>query len=422
MAVAVQIGKTNTRLIIASNDTLPDSTITHLEEIWSMLKQLSKDFQDYNGVPGSSASPSLTRTKDLGEDRQTRVHNLRRRILRFSHLRLRQRVLKNYSNAISIDRDLAKELGLEHVITQLKTLKLALDKRSLMDSAWDYVWAVLIRIRYRLHKSFETIKNYENTPLIPFRLFRYLSKIVSIIQDTANLVLATYTPGLKEILRRDFEIVNLKGSGEIPSNLPKSRAAWTELVEDILRRRNKTAKEKGAIEFVLNEIDVQQHVEKMCTTPLRNPKFVHCELNIVSYILQSSEQGFVSYIGVSKLCCVGCFHFIRAVECVLGHRFRVQVKSRKFQYPWAFPDIPHASSVAEQMRNTLSFVFGRTYDGFRPENKRYLSDSETTSVGELSEEEVELASDVSRALVPFQIFQLNQVKRARAVAKRARRV
>lgn len=414
VAVAVQVGKTDTRLIVASNDTLPDSTITHLKGIWIILKQLSKDYQC---VPGSSSSIRLPRTKDLTEDAQMRVIKLQRKILRFAHLRLRRRVSKNYSNVISLDDDIAEKLGLEVIITQLKVLKRALDKSALSSKSWGYIWNALVHISNQLDQYSKTIKDFDNTPLVPFNLSRYLTKIVSIVTDTTFLKQAAHTPSLRALLLRDFQIINVKGSGGVPSNLPKSRAAWAQLVQDTLGWYNMAVKEYGGVKFAMNETEVQQDVVKMCKKPLRKATFVHCELKIVSYMLQSSEQGFLNYIGVSKLSCEGCVQFIRAVECVLGERFRVKDNPGTFYYPWAFPDIPNASSVAEQMRNTVSFFFGQTYKGFRPENKRYLSDSESTLADDLIEDEEE----ASRVGVHFHLLHLNQVKRARSIAKRAKR-
>lgn len=50
VAVALQISNMDIRLIVASNASLPGSTITYLEEIWKILKQLSKDYQDHHRV------------------------------------------------------------------------------------------------------------------------------------------------------------------------------------------------------------------------------------------------------------------------------------------------------------------------------------------------------------------------------------
>lgn len=417
MAVAVQVGKTDTKLIVASNGTLPDSTITYLKEIWNLLKQLSGDF---DGMPRGPVSSCLPMNKALGEDAKMRIVNLRRKILRFRHRSLRRRVSKYHSNFISLKGVQAKMLGLEPTIRQLEALKPCLDQPALADKTCDLVWKVLVRIRYRLHEYSETIKHFENTQHIPFTVSRYLSKIVSITGDLRVLMQAVHTPPLNNLWQRDFQIINVKGSGAIPSNPPKSRAAWTQLVEDTLRLRNMAAEDKGLVRYILNEIDVRKHVVKMCKTPVRKAQFVHCELKIVSYILQSSEQGFLDYIGISKQCCEGCVQFLQAVKSVLGKRFKVRDAFRIFHYPWVFPDIPQAAFVAKQMRSTVSFNVGQAYKGFRPENKRYLSDSsdsEDTVIGGDPEDEARSAS-VAKALIQAQVLQLNRVKLIRERAKR----
>lgn len=241
--------------MVASNDTLPQSTITYLEEIWNILKRLSEDYQEYNRVPENSASPRQPLTKDLSKAAQVRIQNLWQKILRFGHQRLRQRVSKHYLKMISINEDAARELELEPIIRQLKALKPALDLPALADESWDFVWAVLEHIRRQFDEVSATIKTYENTPRIPFSLFRYLSKVVSISQDIRVLMKAANSPRLRVLFHQDFRIINLKGSGDIPFNLPKSRAGWTQVVQDALQWRNMAAKVKGEVKF---KIDTQR--------------------------------------------------------------------------------------------------------------------------------------------------------------------
>lgn len=380
VAVAVQVGKTDTKLIVASNGALPDSTITYLKEIWNMLMQLSKDYD-----PMSGRSIQYT-NKDLEKDAQMRIVNLRRKILRFCHQRLRRRISKYFSNFISLKGVQAEVLGLEPTIKQIEALKPALDQPALADKTCDLIWLALVHIRCRLHRCSVRIENFENTQDNPFHVSRYLSKIVSIYEDFTFLMQTARRPPLNDIWQLDFQIINVKGSGDIPSNPLKSRVPWTQLVDDILRLRNMAAEEKGLRRYALNKTDVRQHVVKMCQTPLRKAQFVHCELKIVSYILQSSEQGFLDYIGISKICCNGCVQFLQAVKSVLGQRFSVKVAPRMFHYPWAFPDIPHAASVGKQMSKTVAFEVGQVYRGFRPEKKRRLYDSSYDEAIDISDD------------------------------------
>lgn len=377
-----------------------------------MLKQVSKDF---DAVPRNSPP----RIQDLSQDAQIRIVHFRRKILRFNHQRMRRSVSKYYSTAISLSKHQVKKLGLEDIITQLKALKPALNQPAPANETWDYIWSVISRINSQLRIEAETIQHFQNSSEIPFNLHRYLYKIVSITQDATNLFLHATLPRMRELLRRDFQIINVKESGGIPSNSLNSRAEWTQLVEKILRFRNMAADEKGLVGFVLDETEVQQDTAKMCETPHRKAKFLHCELRIISYILQSSEQGFLQYIGLSKLSCEGCVHFMRAVESVLGAQFKVKNVSRTFDYPWAFPDIPHASSVAEQMSKSVSLQFGRTYDGFHRENKRHHSDSnlETYKHG-LSVERSEYFAYLQQQVIQYECIQLNRVREIRNRAKK----
>lgn len=107
-----------------------------------------------------------------------------------------------------------------------------------------------------------------------------------------------------------------------------------------------------------NITGVEQHKAKLFETLPQATPYVHCELSIVSYTLQSSEEGFLDYI---KL---GCSQCIQAVNNVLGKQFSIRkATDQKFRYPWSFPFLPYADLVAQQMRNTMCFVYGQTFPG-----------------------------------------------------------
>lgn len=379
MAIAVQQTKTDIKLIVASNNNLPASTIEHLKMVWNMLKHLCQDYANYTAAPDDTISPKRPSIKHLSEAAQIRVKTLRRMILRFNHEKLRRRVSKHYKSFVSVKRTVAKELGLEPMITDLQELMPALDLDALPDDAWGGVWRVLENIRLRFEVLSDTIKKHENTVRIPFPLFRFLSKVISVIKDIKVLMKAANSPRLRVLFNRNFQIIDLKGSRNESFDLPNSPAGWNQLVENTLQWRNMIAKTKGEVKFELDEVNVQQHTVMMCEAPPRKTNYVHCELKIVSHILQSSEEGFLDYIGVSKLCCRGCSQCIQAVNHVLGKGFKTKGTHQKFYYPWRFPNLPQANAVAEEMRNSISFVFGQTYEGFCPETQSYLSDSEATT-------------------------------------------
>lgn len=170
-----------------------------------------------------------------------------------------------------------KEIGLELVIGLLKTMKPALDQRAPSDKIWVSMGTILEHIRLQFCAFSDSIKKYEDDSLIPFPLFRYLSKVVSVSKDISALLKAANSPRRGAFFNRDFQIINLQGSGDISFTLPNSSAGWTQLVEDTLRWCNITAGAKGEVKFQLDETKVQQHALRICGKPLQNSNFVHCE-------------------------------------------------------------------------------------------------------------------------------------------------
>lgn len=368
MAVSVQLTNTDIKLILASNDTLPVSTLRHLRSVWDILKDLCQDYQDYHILANHSSARKRPSTKSLSKAAQLRVWALCRSILRFNHLKLRRRVSKYFSGLEAINKEVATELGLEPMITQIEQLKTALDPDLLSDNLWDSIWRDLMKIHSQYKASSGTIKKLKKNPLIPVPLFRFHAKVLLISRDINILLSAAHSPHFRTLFQRNFEVTNLEASGNLDYNLPQSPARWIQLIEDTLRGRELTAKRKGRVNFQLDTIGVQQHMARMCETPPHATNYVHCELSIVSYTLQSSEQGFLGYIGISKPCCFSCFQCIQAVNNVLGRRFRTKTEAHpKLCYPWRFPILLRANFVAEQMRDTMCIVLGKNFKGFGPQ-------------------------------------------------------
>lgn len=81
---------------------------------------------------------------------------------------------------------------------------------------------------------------------------------------------------------------------------------------------------------------------------------------------------------------------------------------QKFRYPWMFPTLPQANLVAEQIRNTMCFVFGQTYEGFCPEAQPNLADNHATvSLSVDCESELE---DVDEALAALAVLASENAK------------
>lgn len=133
VAVAVKQTNTDIKLIVASNNTLPASTIIHLKSVWDILKRLCQDYQDYNVVPDHTKYPKRPSTKST----KPRLCPM---ILRFNNQKLRRQISKHFMDFVSINQKVAKKRGLKPMSTQLKALRPALDLDALSDKFWAYVW------------------------------------------------------------------------------------------------------------------------------------------------------------------------------------------------------------------------------------------------------------------------------------------
>ena len=97
VAVALQQTNTDIKLIVASNNTLPASTIIYLKSVWDILKRLCQDYQDYNVVPDHTKYPKRPSTKST----KPRLCPM---ILRFNNQKLRRQISKYFMDFVSINR------------------------------------------------------------------------------------------------------------------------------------------------------------------------------------------------------------------------------------------------------------------------------------------------------------------------------
>lgn len=104
---------------------------------------------------------------------------------------------------------------------QMEELRIALDPDLLSDNLWDSIWKDLKNIQSRFRASSDIIQKLNNTPLIPFSLFQFHARVLSICKDANILVTAAHSPRLRGLFQRKFEIINLEAAGSFDHNLSK---------------------------------------------------------------------------------------------------------------------------------------------------------------------------------------------------------
>ena len=131
---------------------------------------------------------------------------------------------------------------------------------------------------------------------------------------------------------------------------------------------------------------------------------VHGECTLLSFLHQSGRPAY-EYIGISKLCCVGCWYFFKAynefAEARQKQKFFVR-GSHARAYPWVAPSFNSRDNVLDYMLPHVSDFFKNAlYKG------RQRSLSESTS-GSLSEHRVSLdwdllKSKIDQRYVPYSV-------------------
>lgn len=181
--------------------------------------------------------------------------------------------------------------------------------------------------------------------------------------------------------RSKLTIHGLAPVGPLNFSLPNSTDEWRDVVNYALESINK-AKEQACVELY-EEIPskVTSDIKKIINKPCNHQIYAHCECTLLAHMHANWDQKFLSYIGVSKLSCRGCFFTMQAVNTVYQTNFHTQGCHNKWYYPWAVPSSFAADkAVTSEVYSNLAGRFGSVYAGFRPKTQRLDSDSETGNI------------------------------------------
>lgn len=188
-------------------------------------------------------------------------------------------------------------------------------------------------------------------------LWRYLRKVSAF--GTAIFALDGFARSRRtSILKKTLVINCLPTQKGTP--LPMSDE-WDKLVDRIFDGYERNPKLQRSINNANNS-----HRREECP--------VHCELNILSYFVSDrSGNPSLSYIGLSKLACMGCWTVFEAWNyCHKRPRYFLQGSHGKWYYPWTIPDLTSKnSSIAEKEDAMAHFVWEsvrtKIFEGLRRE-------------------------------------------------------
>ena len=376
--MALNITSDSTNLYMASNHGVPPRTVSHINKLWSLLQDISKDYASYHNVLPDSKSPAQPHTSSLPLPAQNRIIQFHRESLKFCSNKLSRRIDKHYAAFLAIQTP--EILEFQKTIEGLAKM---MRRRDILDDGeWELVWRGLSNLQVETAKIFRENSDLCKSLATNFPAQRYLEKVVSFAKDVRILLNAANSPRLRNHFRNRFFICSLDPISSA-AGLPSTVKDWETVAFKALQEANSRKPEDLEYEVLPSKVraDGQKLVKSRTPTPRT---FVHCECVILSYMLFHPEEFFINYIGVSKLCCRGCSHAIASVNLVKGTRINTKGCHHKWYYPWKFPPLPKdiESTAVNHMYGEVAEFFGDNYAGFRPKTQQTLSDSDYNSLSD----------------------------------------
>lgn len=185
-------------------------------------------------------------------------------------------------------------------------------------------------------------------------VWRYLQKGTAFHGAIIALDQLAYSRRMSPILKKKLKVVCLEeetGSNKMPINTDDWKRAVTE-----------TLTSDDAAE---QTVEFDKAVEKVRAAHCGKRTKAHCEMKILRHFVSQlgpRDTHPISYIGVSKLACMGCWTVINAWnEKHDKPQFVVRGRHGKYYFPWAVPalasaDDPIMHHICERVAETATQV------------------------------------------------------------------
>jgi hypothetical protein len=215
---------------------------------------------------------------------------------------------------------------------------------------------------------------------IGFKLGRWALKIMSFLISANRLFILTQSHRLRKLIQGKLEVQVLTSPPTAPYCCDLSPETVQVALDDALAGSRYLSADwdrerESFIERLLRKLGDPEVVRWKPT--------VHAELAMIMAMVEGQIEGILPYIGVSKLSCIMCSHYIRAFNEVRVTEQKIATKgSHGKAYPgWSWPSLPHRDGEVQaaflgQIKQQLLSDFEH-----HAETWRRLSDSSMGSGG-----------------------------------------
>jgi hypothetical protein len=212
---------------------------------------------------------------------------------------------------------------------------------------------------------------------IGFQLRRWALKIMSFLITANRLFILTQSHRLRKLLQGNFSVRVLTSPTTAPYYCDlSSKTIQVALDAAVAEISNLPAdwdqKRESFIEWLSKKLEVSEVRQK--------PK-VHAELAMIIAMAKGEIKDVLPYVGVSKLSCIMCSHYIRAFNEVTKQKIATKGSHGKAYPGWSWPSLPDSDEELRPafLRRIRQQLLSDVEQ--HAENLRRLSDSSMGSGG-----------------------------------------
>ncbi|KAG0639849.1 hypothetical protein HOY80DRAFT_1043738 [Tuber brumale] len=365
VAIALQLDSQNkrVRLTVAENKDIADGLVSHLNNIWRKLQNLSdeyakqrtKESEDPQArsppIPPKVATPLKVEIfRDIFqyslEKQMKRIEKWGARLGNFISKLLQHRTV---DDLVGLEQNLYSAVVALLLVVRLVTRLHGDAENTLTDSEWEAVYwysmqanedlKLVLDVDYGLNCEALVLEIHADRSGDPFQLRRALEKLTSLSCHIESLIGFAHSPRLRPALQYDMSISPVPNH---PRNvrLPTSRKRWKSFLETAFGGHQ-----------LWQEADAVKLSQKFRLENYVCP--IHCECALIQYLRVKQHDDWdnvraFNYIGVSKLSCSACRIWMEAVNEQHGPQFYTRGSHGKWYWPWGMPrEEPKEESLEE---------------------------------------------------------------------------
>ena len=198
----------------------------------------------------------------------------------------------------------------------------------------------LLKVRRLTHDLAVTeIHIFYSEHRIGFQLRRWAVKIMSFMISTTRLFMLTQSRRLHELLQGEFYVEVLPSPVTTPYRCNLSSENIKVALDSALAETLyfSTVRDQDRESFVKQ---LQKKLNRDDSEVVRRKPTLHAELAMIRAMAKGEIEDFIPYIGVSKLSCLMCSHYIHIYKELTNQKIATKGSHGKAYPGWFWPSLP----------------------------------------------------------------------------------